>query len=131
MLPSACSFIVDVSLSYVWLSLFYTTCFGLHGHLQVCICFTFIFLKESASLFLLHFLARGCTLHVSICVFLLFFFVNFLILVCLFAFSCCLNYNNYGNATCPSANPDPERGSWPNNNYAAHYMNTTEGLESG
>jgi hypothetical protein len=36
MLPSACSFIVDVSLSYIWLSLFYTTCFGLHGHLQVC-----------------------------------------------------------------------------------------------
>jgi hypothetical protein len=28
----------------------------------------FIFLKESASLFLLPFLARGYTLHVSICV---------------------------------------------------------------
>jgi hypothetical protein len=48
-------------------------------------CFTFIFLKESVSLFLMPFLARGYTLHVSICVFLLCFFpVNFLILVCVF-----------------------------------------------
>jgi hypothetical protein len=38
MLPSACSFIVDGSLSYVYLSLFYTTCFG---HLQVCMMFYF------------------------------------------------------------------------------------------
>jgi hypothetical protein len=35
MLPSACSFIVDVSLSYIYLSLFFTTCFGLQGHLHV------------------------------------------------------------------------------------------------
>jgi hypothetical protein len=35
-------FVVDV----------HTTCFGLHGHLQVCI-FHFLFLKESASLLLL------------------------------------------------------------------------------
>jgi hypothetical protein len=42
--------------------------------------FTFIFLKESASLFLLPFLARGYTMRISIC-----FFVSFLILVCVFA----------------------------------------------
>jgi hypothetical protein len=40
-MPSACSFIVDGSLPYVYLSLFYTTCFGLHGHLQVCMMFYF------------------------------------------------------------------------------------------
>jgi hypothetical protein len=55
----------------------YTTCFGLHGHLQVCRgVFSFIFLKESASLVLL---ARGYTLRVS-----------FVFLFCspLLAFSC-------------------------------------------
>jgi uncharacterized membrane protein YgaE (UPF0421/DUF939 family) len=36
-------FVVDV----------HTTCFGLHGHLQVCVIFSFVVLKESASLFLL------------------------------------------------------------------------------
>jgi hypothetical protein len=40
----------------------YTTCFGLHGHLLVCRVFSFIFLKESASLVLL---ARDYTLCVS------------------------------------------------------------------
>jgi hypothetical protein len=33
-----------------------------------CVCFTFIFLKESASLLLLPFLVRGYTIHVLICV---------------------------------------------------------------
>jgi hypothetical protein len=37
-------------------------------------CSTFIFLKESASLLLLPFLARGYAMHVFICVFLLCFF---------------------------------------------------------
>jgi hypothetical protein len=46
MLPSACSFIADVSLSYVQLSLFYTTCFGLNGHLQVCMMFYFYIPEE-------------------------------------------------------------------------------------
>jgi hypothetical protein len=41
MLPSVCSCIVDGSRSYVWLSLFYTTCFGLHGHLHVSMMFYF------------------------------------------------------------------------------------------
>jgi hypothetical protein len=36
-------FVVDV----------HTTCFGLHGHLQVCKIFCFLVLKESASLLLL------------------------------------------------------------------------------
>jgi hypothetical protein len=37
---------------------------GLHGHLQVCMMFLlFIFLKKSASLLLLPFLARGYTMH--------------------------------------------------------------------
>jgi hypothetical protein len=36
-------FVVDV----------HATCFGLHGHLQVCMIFHFLFLKESASLLLL------------------------------------------------------------------------------
>jgi hypothetical protein len=35
-------FVVDV----------HTTCFGLHGHLQVCKIFYFLVLKESASLLL-------------------------------------------------------------------------------
>jgi hypothetical protein len=34
---------------------FHTTCFGLHGHLQVCMIFYFILLKESA------FVALSCT----------------------------------------------------------------------
>jgi hypothetical protein len=42
MLPSACSFIV------CWFSLPLTTCFGLHGHLQVCR--SLHIFKESASL---------------------------------------------------------------------------------
>jgi hypothetical protein len=56
MLPSACSFIIDVSLSYIYMSLFYTTCFGLHGHLHVYDIFIFIFLKESALLVFYFFL---------------------------------------------------------------------------
>jgi hypothetical protein len=50
MFPSACSFIV------FWFSLSFTTCFGLHGHLQVCRIFhifIFICLKDSASLLFL------------------------------------------------------------------------------
>jgi hypothetical protein len=46
-------FVVDV----------HTTCFGLHGHLQVCMIFNFLFLKESASMLLLPLL--HATLHVS------------------------------------------------------------------
>jgi hypothetical protein len=59
MLPSACSFIVDVSLSYIYLSLFFTT-WPSSGVYDV---FIFIFLKESASLVLL---ARGYALHMKI-----------------------------------------------------------------
>jgi hypothetical protein len=51
--PSACSFIV------CWFPLSFTTCFGLHGHLQVCR-ILHIF-KDSASLL---FFLRGHTLHV-------------------------------------------------------------------
>jgi hypothetical protein len=40
-----------------------TTCFGLHGHLQVCKIFSFLVLKESASLLLLP------LLHVILCSF--------------------------------------------------------------
>jgi hypothetical protein len=57
MFPSACSFIV------CWSPLSFTTCFGLHGHLQACrILYIFIFvcLKDSASLPFL----RGHTLRV-------------------------------------------------------------------
>jgi hypothetical protein len=46
----------------------HTTCFGLHGHLQVCKIFYFLVLKESASLLLLP------LLHVvisNLCLFLL------------------------------------------------------------
>jgi hypothetical protein len=46
-------FVVDV----------HTTCFGLHGHLQVCKIFYFLVLKESASLLLLP------LLHVILCSF--------------------------------------------------------------
>jgi hypothetical protein len=46
-LPSACSFIVDGLRFVVDV---HTTCFGLHGHLQVCMIFHYLFLKESASL---------------------------------------------------------------------------------
>jgi hypothetical protein len=56
-------------------------------------CFTFIFLKESASLFLLPFLARGYTLHVSICIFLLCFSLIFLFL-CVCVFACLLRQLN-------------------------------------
>jgi hypothetical protein len=58
MLPSACSFIVDVSLSYVYLSLFYSTCFGLHGHLQVCMMFYFY---TPEGICFAAFLALSCT----------------------------------------------------------------------
>jgi hypothetical protein len=43
MFPSVCSFII------FWLSLSFTTCLGLYGHLQVCRIFIFICLKDSAS----------------------------------------------------------------------------------
>jgi hypothetical protein len=63
MFPSACSFIV------FWFSLSFTTCFGLHGHLQVCRIlhtFIFIFLKDFASLlfWFTAFFSRGHTLRV-------------------------------------------------------------------
>jgi hypothetical protein len=51
-------------------------------------CFTFIFLKESASLLLLPFLARGYTMHIFICVLLFCFFVSFMILVCVILPAC-------------------------------------------
>jgi hypothetical protein len=61
MLPSACSFIVDVSLSYIQLSLF-TLHVSAYMAIFMCVgCFIFVFLKESASLVLL---ARDHTLHV-------------------------------------------------------------------
>jgi hypothetical protein len=41
----------------------HTTCFGLHGHLQVCKIFYFLVLKKSASLLLLP------LLHVVLCSF--------------------------------------------------------------
>jgi predicted membrane protein len=60
----------------------YTTCFGLHGHLQVCRgIFSFTFLKESALLVLL---ARGYTLRVSFVFFCSVFLVIFLFLACVF-----------------------------------------------
>jgi hypothetical protein len=79
MLPSACSFIVD-GLTF-WLSLFYTTCFGLHGHLQVCIMFHFYIPEGICLASFVAFVARGYTMQFLICV-----FVSFLILVCVFAF---------------------------------------------
>jgi hypothetical protein len=64
MLPSACSFIV-----LVFTVLHLVSLFTLHVSAYMAIfrcvgCFVFVFLKESASLILL---ARGYTLHVSIC----------------------------------------------------------------
>jgi hypothetical protein len=61
----------------------YTTCFGLHGHLQGvgCFFFPFIFLKESTSLVLL---ARGYTLRVSFVFFCSVLLVIFLFLACVF-----------------------------------------------
>jgi hypothetical protein len=78
-LPSACSFIVD-GLAFFFVDV-HTTCFGLHGHLQVCMIFYFLFLKESASLFLL-----PLFLQFLICVCFCCVFVSFLILVCVFGF---------------------------------------------
>jgi hypothetical protein len=40
-LPSACSFIVDGFHCLAFSFTLYTTCFGLHGHLQVCMMFYF------------------------------------------------------------------------------------------
>jgi hypothetical protein len=69
MLPSACSFIVD-GLAFC------CRCSTLHVSAYMAIfrcvgCFTFIFLKESASLLLLPFLARAYTMQFLICVLLL------------------------------------------------------------
>jgi hypothetical protein len=63
MFPSACSFIV------CWFSLSFTTCFGLHGHLEACRIlhiFIFICLKDCASLlfWFAAFFSRVHTLHV-------------------------------------------------------------------
>jgi hypothetical protein len=70
----SCVFFVDV----------HTTCFGLHGHLQECMIFYFLFLKESASLLLLPFLARGYTMHVLICVFsVVFSLISIFLCACL------------------------------------------------
>jgi hypothetical protein len=60
MLQSACSFIVDGSLFYVYLSLFYTTCYGLHGHLQVCMMFYFYIPEGICSKLIEQYSAAGC-----------------------------------------------------------------------
>jgi hypothetical protein len=74
----------------------YTTCFGLHGHLQVCR----IFLLSYSWRNLLRWVFFCLFLHVvTLCTFpvvffVLFFFVNFAVscvCVCLLAFSCCLS----------------------------------------
>jgi hypothetical protein len=68
MIPSACSFIV------FWFSLSFTTCFGLHGYLQVCRIFRifiFICLKDFASLlfsFVAFFFHKVTLCMFSICV---------------------------------------------------------------
>jgi hypothetical protein len=82
MLPSACNFIVD-GLT------FSCRCSTLHVSAYIAIfrcvwCFSFIFLKESASLLLLPFLARGYTMRVLICVFLcVFSLVSWFLCACL------------------------------------------------
>jgi hypothetical protein len=54
----------------VWVQLYcvgfhcFTTCFGLHGHLQVCRIFIFICLKDSALLLFSAFFSCGHPLHV-------------------------------------------------------------------
>jgi hypothetical protein len=68
-------FVVDV----------HTTCFGLHGHLQVCkICY-FLVLKESASLFFVAFVACYI-MQFLICVCFCCVFVNFHFHVCVYGF---------------------------------------------
>jgi hypothetical protein len=66
MLPSACSFIVDVSLLHLVVAVLHYMFRPTWPSLSVYNVFTSIFLKESASLVLL---ARGYPLHVSICAF--------------------------------------------------------------
>jgi hypothetical protein len=80
MLPCDFSFIV----------LTFTTCFGLHGHLEVCRIFLFSYVWRILLRCFFALVSRGHTLHVSICAFpVLFSFVNFVSCLCvwLLAFS--------------------------------------------
>jgi hypothetical protein len=63
MFPSACSFIVCC------FPLSFTTCFGLHGHLQVCRIFYFDMLEGFYFAAFTVFCSLGYTLYISICVF--------------------------------------------------------------
>jgi hypothetical protein len=63
MLPSACSFVVDGLTFSCRCS---TLRVSAYMAIFRCVCFTFIFLKESASLILLPFFARGYTMHVCL-----------------------------------------------------------------
>jgi hypothetical protein len=89
MFPSACSFIV------CWFSLSFTTCFGLHGHLQVWAIlhiFIFICLNDSASLPFFTYSHFACfPIVFCSCAVLLRYFCCFLacVFVCLL-FLCCL-----------------------------------------
>jgi hypothetical protein len=87
--PSACSLLC-------WISLFFTTCFGLHGHLQVCSIF-YIHLLEGMCF---AFFWRGHNLHVSICVSpVLFSFVTFVVSlrVCFCLFVCSVFFLIFSN----------------------------------
>jgi hypothetical protein len=89
MFPSACSFIV------CWFSLFFTTRFVLHGHLQVSRIFhifIFISLKDSASLLVwfVAYFSCGHTLHVFHLCFVPVLF-SFVIFVVSLLFLCCLS----------------------------------------
>jgi hypothetical protein len=63
-------------------SLSFTTCFGLHGHLQVCRIFYFHMLEGFCFAAFSLPLSRGNTLHVSNCVLFLFSFVFFFCVFC-------------------------------------------------
>jgi hypothetical protein len=103
MLPSACSFIVEVSLSCIYLSLFFTTCFGLHGHLQVCVICFYFHIPEGIC-----FAGFTCTwlrfARFHLCFSVLFSSLNLLLLACLFLSAClfllfvCFIMNSYKNS---------------------------------
>jgi hypothetical protein len=68
--------------SLCWFPLSFTTCFGLHSHLQVCRIFYFHMLEGFCFAVFSAFFSRGHTLHVSICDFFLCFPSLFLLFPC-------------------------------------------------
>jgi hypothetical protein len=103
MFPSVCSFIV------CWFSLSFTTCFGLHGHLQVCriLCLRILLLCFFGSLSFFHVVTLCfpfvfCSCAVFLCVFIYLFILCFLLAHycgCL-SILCCYLLSPGGNITC-------------------------------